>query len=302
MKTASLYSGVRAQRTDVTTIKVLLREGVSAKATTPLGINHLRAVFLGLLGEGSTVMSWRRHFVSTEEWRGGWEPSASLSLLEAATVLLDAGADPNACRVDGLSVLHVAILTAWRVGDAASVELLVSRGADVDKAIPGTKFGGARPIHFALEAPTIIEAWINCNAGVIQALKEQKGRPERVTESLVSMLLAQQASLDVGSSTSSIGLKELLMCNSTSLQPMLKQGVPINSAIGTCNSAAKHTATFIRYIQAEAVIYGVAVSNLALSTWIEARQSGKGWQNIQIVADLILHLSQSLEREDPWRP
>ena len=63
-----------------------------------------------------------------------------LGAVELAALLLDAGADPNACRRDGATPLSLAAAR----GDAALIKLLLSRGAD-----PRGSSSASTPLHDA---------------------------------------------------------------------------------------------------------------------------------------------------------
>jgi ankyrin repeat protein len=291
-----------AERADVTTVRLLLEAGASPKTATNQGLTPLHVAFMGIMVDGGTVMSWLDQLRSEDNWQGEWAPSASLALLGVVSLLLDAGADPNTSRIDGLTVLHSAILAAWRLDNITGLELLLARGADVNKVIPATRLDGARPVHFALEAPTIIEAWNICCTPMLDELKKQDGRTVRVTRNIVKMLLSCGIDLDVPSDVANTELKPFLqairMCDPTSLQVMLQEGVYFKAAITTCSSAAEYAARIIRRRQAEASVDPELVSNLSLSAFVARRAMDEGWQSFEIVADWISGLIESVDIDE----
>lgn len=71
---------------------------------------------------------------------GGWTPlhyAARMKNVEVMRLLLDAGADPNALTAEMHTPLRKTLLTKPYSRNA--IELLVSRGADVDRAGPGQR-------------------------------------------------------------------------------------------------------------------------------------------------------------------
>ena len=72
--------------------------------------------------------------------RNGWTAlhfAARAKNVDVMRVLLDAGADPNALTTDGLTPLRRTFDSKPYSRDA--IELLVARGADVDRVVPGKK-------------------------------------------------------------------------------------------------------------------------------------------------------------------
>ena len=145
-----------SQAINASAVRTLLDAGASVNSVNDMGLDALCGIFYILATDlrDSVVRSDR-----PAELLGQWEPATDKALLDIVNMLLDTGADPNTGDKTGMRPIHLAVMSAWRLNSAACVELLCQRGADANA--PSTGVVGARPVHFALEAPTYLKTMFN---------------------------------------------------------------------------------------------------------------------------------------------
>jgi uncharacterized protein len=120
--------------------------------------------------------------------------------LALATMLLDAGADPNGASINGQTVLHDACETA----SPAVVKLLLDRGADVHRedetGMTPLYFAVRRPLSGAVPDPSIVDLLVDAGAKLEGGSSHSKPMHWAIEDHMhdhVRRMVARGANLDV---------------------------------------------------------------------------------------------------------